>query len=73
MVVREGVALTEEGVEPGGVWGVAEENKDWASRHDYNRISTFSIVTVQYTILLSFAIFVFSSALFNHVRMRTKS
>ena len=35
MVVREGVAHTEEGVELGGVWGPAEESKDWASKHDY--------------------------------------
>ena len=33
--VQEGVALTEEGVEVGGVWELAEENKDWASKRDF--------------------------------------
>lgn len=32
--VRGGVVLTEEGVDLDEVWGLAEENKDWASKHD---------------------------------------
>jgi hypothetical protein len=30
--VQEGVALVEGGVELGGIWELAEENKDWVSK-----------------------------------------
>jgi hypothetical protein len=57
--VQEGVALAEGGVELGGIWGLAEENKDWASKFNYN------IVHITY-LLRSFVVtqyFVYARAL----------